>query len=98
VEEDNFLTSAVTGVADAKAQPKSEVFVEEPPTKYVKVASMPLPATSPVTDSSDSLESLPYPPQQYQDTFQMHSIIQGDYLYSYVPAQGVIETQNTAEV
>eukprot|EP00985_Skeletonema_marinoi_P032811 scaffold39679_cov153-Skeletonema_marinoi.AAC.4 len=98
VEEDNFLTSAVTGAADANAQPKSEVFVEEPPTKYVKVASMPLPATSPVTDSSDSLESLPYPPQQYQDTFQMHSIIQGDYLYSYVPAQGVIETQNTAEV
>ena len=97
-EKDNFLTSEVTGVEDDNAQAKSEDTVGVPPTKYVKVASMEgrLPAMSPFADSLESFESLPCLPQQYQDTYQMHSIIQGDFLLG--PVQSEVEPQYTAEV
>ncbi len=91
------VTEEAAGVEYVNIKSNSEVIVEVPPTKYVKVASEGrLPTTSPFTDSSESCESLPYPPQQYQDTFQMHSIIQGDFLLG--PAHSEVEPQFTAEV
>lgn len=101
-EEGNILTSEVTGIDCVNSQSNSEVIVEVPPTKYVKVASVGgrLPTTSPFTDSSASesyeTETVPCPPQQYQDAFQMHSIIQGDFLIG--PAHSEVEAQEYAEV
>ena len=64
-EEDNFLTSEVIETADIIGQEgKSEVIVDEPPTKYVKVAAMGdhQPTPSPFTDYSESFDSsLPVP-------------------------------------
>lgn len=108
VGEEEILTNEVTGDTEVKVKGKSEAIVEEPPTKYVKVASMGsrVATTSPITDSSDeSLDTLPYPPQQQQDAIQMHNIILGDFVYGresnqyqYAPAQGVVESNLTAEV
>jgi len=105
-EEHNIVTSVGAGNVEVKA--KSEVIVEEPPTKYVKVASMGgrLATTSPVTDSSDSLQesdTLPYPPLLHQDAFQMHNIIHGDYIYGRelnqnAPAPGEVESNMMVEV
>lgn len=87
----------VAGVEYVSIESNGEVIAEAPPAKYVKVAPEGhLPTTSPFTDSSESCESLPYPPQQYQDAFQMHSIIQGDFLLG--PVQSEVEPQFTAEV
>ena len=61
-EEDNFFTSDVTETVDDEG--KSVVIVDEPPTKYVKVAATGdhQPTPSPFTDSSESFDSsLPVP-------------------------------------
>ena len=86
--EETFLTDVVVGNGEVK----NKVIVE-PPTKYVKVASMgtAVAAASSISDSESGSGSashqttshdLLYPlqQQQQQDVYQMQSIIQGEYM------------------